>query len=296
MITIEYRDLSKPEEMKEAVETLQSAFTDIPDIEVIPDHIFTAAAKTGILVGAYQDEDQIGFAMGVGDLKRKNNAYLHAIGVKEDYKNESVGEELLRRFGKRAKERDLDTFTLTYDPLLGGNANLNISKAGGNVRNYEKNLYGRQENEANSGETPTDRFEVEFNLSNDDVERFLEGDQADSENFKDLPKVLEMDSSGKRPDIQKSVIKKEDSNERHYSFDQGQFQRKFSEADYVGVEIPRDLSTIKESGTEEEVRYATRKVFDELINERGYEVIDFVPSSRERFVNNTYVLEGDSDV
>lgn len=35
---------------KETVETLQSAFTEIPDIEVIPDHIFTAAAKTGILI------------------------------------------------------------------------------------------------------------------------------------------------------------------------------------------------------------------------------------------------------
>lgn len=66
--------------------------------------------------------------MGMGNVNRDESVYLHAIGARDNHKNESIGEELLSEFGNSAEEAGLNQFTLTYDPLLGGNANLKSPK------------------------------------------------------------------------------------------------------------------------------------------------------------------------
>ncbi|MFB6143966.1 MAG: GNAT family N-acetyltransferase [Candidatus Nanohaloarchaea archaeon] len=281
----EIRELSEPSEMKDTVETLQSAFVGIDDIETIPDHIFTASAEHGIMLGAYDGGQQVGFAMGIGEVGDGDSVYLHATGVLPEYQDKSLGEELLREFARNAEQRGLEHVSLTYDPLLGGNAKLNIGKAGGTTDTYKRNLYGEQENEANSGESPTDRFEVDFDLTDSEVQAFLEGGEADR-SFRDPETVLEVE--GKAPDVVNSSVEQtqEQAEEQppRYEFTAS------PESEYVAVEIPRDLSEVKEAETEYEARFATRAAFEGLF-EDDYRVVDFISGGTEDFENNTYILE-----
>lgn len=274
------RELSEPEEMKETVKTLKSAFTEIPDIEAIPDHIFTASAEHGILLGAYRGGEQVGFAMGMGEVGDGDRVYLHATGVRDDYQENSLGENLLREFARNAEDRGLNHVSLTYDPLLGGNAKLNIGKAGGTVDTYKENLYGAQQNEANAGRTPTDRFTVELDLTDEQVRSFLEGGRAERQ-FNNPYTVLKADDS--QPDITKSAVEPINEDPLRYQLVEDPDDK------YLGAEIPRDLSEVKKKGTERETRYVTRAVFKELMPE--YEVISFKSGDSEEFENNTYILE-----
>lgn len=274
------RELNDPSEMKDTVETLQSAFVGIPDIEAIPDHVFTASAEHGILLGAYDDNEQVGFAMGMGEAGDGDSVYLHATGVKADYQDEALGEELLREFAKTAEDTGLSHVSLTYDPLLGGNARLNIGKAGGTTDTYKENLYGTQQNEANAGESPTDRFSVDFDLTDTEVEVFLDGGEASRE-FTDPTTVLEVD--GNAPDVESSAVEQTQEEPPRYEFTASPGE------EYVAVEIPQDLSEVKEAETEYEARFATRAVFEGLFDD--YQVIDFISGGSEGFENNTYILE-----
>ena len=278
MAEADIRELSNPSEMKETVETLQSAFVGIPDIETIPDHIFTASAEHGILLGAYEDDEQVGFAMGMGEAGDGDSVYLHATGVRADYQDEALGEELLREFAMKAEDLGMEHVGLTYDPLLGGNARLNIGKAGGTVDTYKENLYGTQENEANAGESPTDRFSVDFDLTDSEVQAFLDGGEASRE-FNDPNKVLEVDRNA--PEVAKSDIRQTQEQPPQYEFTE------VPDDEYVAVEIPRDLSEVKEAETEYEARFATRAVFEGLFDD--YQVVDFI-SGGDEFENNTYIL------
>ena len=105
----------------------------IPDIETIPDHIFKAFAENGLLIGALENDEVVGYTILMDEME-SDQLYLHAIGVKSEYAGEGIGEEIMKRIRKEVLENDQissDTIEWTYDPLLGANAKLYIQKLGG---------------------------------------------------------------------------------------------------------------------------------------------------------------------
>ena len=269
MSDIEVRVPRTEEDMSEFSEVMRDAWDGMPDSEVIPSHVFEASRETGNVLGAYMDGELIGFAYQIPDTEEQGLIHSHAVGVTSDHAGEGVGEQIKRGQRQHALDRGFDKIEWTYDPLLGMNANLNIGKLGGKVSEYREDVYD-SENGTTAGETPADRFVVEWDLDSDHVERTLEGE----ENSYDPGTVIS--AQGPDIDLEDSTLK---------CLEGGYKLREVPEG-AVAVQIPRDRSVAEEAGTEEEWRYATREVFQTLFDD-GYEVIDFQTESH----GNTYILE-----
>lgn len=272
----EIKQLKEISDIKECVNVTKSAWEGIPDIETIPDHVFKAFAENGILLGAEQEGQIVGYAAVMEDMHEDDSYYLHAIGVDPDQAGKNVGKDLMCFLRDEVLERNSDgSISWTYDPLLGANANLYIEKLGGMVQEYERDMYGNQENSVTAGETPTDRFLVNWDLGSERVETKLENHY--SSPFKDIESLLEVDSSLEPLENYCSLEEKIGDN---------------NSAEAFGVEIPYDLDLIKKEGKEKEWREATRNVFEPLLNDKNYQVVDFNSDivNRKKRATNLYIL------
>ncbi|MFB6203481.1 MAG: GNAT family N-acetyltransferase [Candidatus Nanohaloarchaea archaeon] len=249
----EVRKLEGHEEMEKAVETMESCFSGIPDRELIPDHVFTALSRHGVLLGAFREE-MVGFAAG---FRSGDSLYLHAMGVLPGARGESVGKDLLREVCRTARDRGLESVALTYDPLMPANARLYIHCAGGEAVEFTRDLYGEQQNDTNAGDTPTDRLHVRIRLDRPDVERFMAGEEAGKQ--EKPPETIE-DGGEIREDLPAEV----------------------------GFPLPGSLSEL-EDREEVRAREKTREVLGELV-ERGYVVTGFA-TEKDGYERSTYVLE-----
>lgn len=251
-----------------------SRFTDVmkecwgmPDAEAIPSHLFEAARSTGNLLGAYSDDRVVGLAIQLPDLKRDNVIYFHAIGVVPEYSGNGIGEQLMREQRKRALNHGYERIEWTYDPLLGGNAKLYISKMGATISEYREDVY-EEENDSTAGETPTDRFVATWDIKDDRVERFLNGESREY----DSEAILV--SEGADIDFSNSKIIERDD----------EFELESIDTETVAVEIPSDRSEL-DTEEEEQWRLATRHTFQELFS-REYRVVDFFTGIE----GNKYIL------
>lgn len=298
-------ELEDIEHVKQCVGVTKSAWTGIPDMETIPDHVFKMTGETGLLMGAINDEDEVvGYAMLNGNARDKDSMHLHAMGVERSLKGTGIGEDLMQQARKEVQDSndfaDIEKFTWTYEPLLGPHASLYISKLGGVATSYSRDMYGSQDNDATGGNLPTERFSVEWYLNADqhvsdydadNLEIVLTGDEFD---------ILDVDNS--------AVSRRENE----WSMERESYP------DTVGVQIPYNVDALvsafgglrnanismdeaepvlermeesdySERLIEEEWRYASRRVFEHFIEEQDYNVVDFVPAGSE-YNSNTYIL------
>jgi predicted GNAT superfamily acetyltransferase len=156
--------LDKPKDLRE-VERLQLLVW--PGDRVVPDHLMRVAVQSGgIIIGAYKDENLIGFVFGfVGLYKYKYKWAVkhcsHILGIHPDYQNKGVGYKLKRAQWQLARHQGMELITWTYDPLESRNAYFNIAKLGAVCKTYRRNEYGEMTDSLNKG-IPSDRFEVEW--------------------------------------------------------------------------------------------------------------------------------------
>lgn len=271
---MEIRQLESMQEMDEAEDTMQSAF-DASDRAVIPDHVFKICAEKGIVLGAYQEGKQVGMAFGFRGIDNRT-VYLHTIGVRKDYTSQGIGEELMRNFLAISRDQDMKKVSLTYDPLLAANAALYLRKAGGKVSEYRQNMYGDQSEGSNVGETPTDRFIVEYGLESAQVRDFISGEPR-QRSYDGVQDILIFDSL----DLISEEFCIEECKNNITATD-------IPESEVLGVQVPDDLSLLKKKGGEARARYATREVFEKLLAE-DYVITDFISGSGES-EQNKYIL------
>lgn len=151
-----------------AFEVTKSAWENIPEVEQIPVHIMQASGRTGQFIIAENNvKEVIGYSMSFAQLP--SNLYLHAIGVKKEYQSQKVGEKLMEYVVLFGRNAGFNSITLTYNPLLGKNANLFVHKMNGKVTSFEEDMYGRTENQTTGGKAPSDRFLVKIDF--DDLKR-----------------------------------------------------------------------------------------------------------------------------
>jgi predicted GNAT superfamily acetyltransferase len=171
------RVLETPEEM-ETVEELQRRVWPGSETEVVPAHLLiTAIHAGGLVLGAIEDDELVGFLFGfpglefVPDGPRAKHC-SHMLGVLDSHRNSGIGFELKRAQWQMIRNQGLDHITWTYDPLLSRNAYLNIARLGAVCNTYFPSYYGDMQDELNAG-LPSDRFQVDWWIRTRRVERRL---------------------------------------------------------------------------------------------------------------------------
>ena len=164
--SIELKALKNAEEIR-PVEDLQRLVWTGSETEIVPMHmLLTVAQKGGILIGAYHEEQLVGFVFGfLGVDDRADQGQIkhcsHMLGVHPAYRDAGVGAKLKRAQWQLVRHQGLELITWTYDPLESRNANLNIAKLGAVCNTYQRDIYGPLEDDLNAG-LPTDRFQVDW--------------------------------------------------------------------------------------------------------------------------------------
>lgn len=223
-------------------------------------HALTSVENGGMVIGAYIEDQLIGFQYSFAGFNGKES-YLcsYLLGVHPDHRVGGIGEKLKLAQREEAIKKGYDLIEWTYDPLETVNANLNIRKLGGTCSTYKENYYGDMEDGLNAG-IPSDRFLVQWRIQDDHV-------------------IQRLSDPGRRPqrmDEQLSVIKvdvREDGVPVPVGVDY--HERDSSEA--LWVPVPGEFQKVKEIDSDMalEWRLKTRDVFSRYF-QSGWQVVDFV--------------------
>jgi predicted GNAT superfamily acetyltransferase len=155
---------------------LQKEVWKFSDADLVPVRMFVVAAKIGgQVVGAFDEDELIGFALAIPGM-RNGHGYLHSqmLAVRQQYRNAGVGRRLKLYQREDALARGFQLMEWTFDPLEIKNAYLNIEKLGAIARRYNVDQYGITSSPLQGG-LPTDRLVAEWWLNSKRVETVLGG-------------------------------------------------------------------------------------------------------------------------
>lgn len=141
----------------------------------IPTHQTLAAVNNGgIVIGAYYEEEMVGFSYSFPGFKEgKNYLHSHMLGVAKAFRERGIGELLKHQQKELAQDRDYRLISWVFDPLESKNANLAFSKLGAISHSYIQDYYGEIRDDFNVG-LPTDRLQVEWWLERNRVDDVIE--------------------------------------------------------------------------------------------------------------------------
>lgn len=162
-------------EFEQCIQLQQAVWGD-SDRELVPQHIFVVAAKTGgQILGAYDGEKMVGYLLGMVGL-RDGVGYIHShmAGVLPDYQNCGIGRKLKLAQREDALARDIALIEWTFDPLKLRNAYFNLVRLGAVVRKYLPDVYGTVSSHLDNGR-PTDRLLAEWWIGSTRVQKILAG-------------------------------------------------------------------------------------------------------------------------
>jgi predicted GNAT superfamily acetyltransferase len=178
---MEIRNCETLEELIACV-ALQKEVWNFSDLELVPLRMFVVAKKIGgQVIGAFDDQEMIGFAMSVPGYHLAPSPgapvphlYLHShmLAVRQAYRNSGVGRRLKLFQREDALRHGIDLIEWTFDPLEIKNAWLNLEKLGAICRRYIVNQYGITSSPLQGG-LPSDRFIAEWWLKSPRVEATL---------------------------------------------------------------------------------------------------------------------------
>jgi predicted GNAT superfamily acetyltransferase len=269
--------LESPEEMT-AVEALQRTVWPGSETDVVPAHmLITAVHNGGLVIGAFMEEELIGFVFGFPGIEftpdgPRPKHCSHMMGIHPERRDSGIGFALKRAQWQMVRHQGLDHITWTYDPLLSRNAYLNIAKLGAVCNTYRRSAYGDMRDGLNAG-LPSDRFVVDWWINTRRVDRRLS---------KRARRPLKLDDFSKAElHPLYSLEIREDQLPRppeHFSPLNGNLTL---------AEIPSDFGTLKDAdfALARDWRFFSREVFETAFAE-GYIVTDFIYDQTRSF----YVL------
>jgi predicted GNAT superfamily acetyltransferase len=271
------RLLESPEDMT-AVESLQRAVWPGSETDVVPAHmLITAVHNGGLLVGAFVENELVGFVFGFPGIEftpdgPRPKHCSHMMGIQIEQRDSGLGFALKRAQWQMVRHQGLDHITWTYDPLLSRNAYLNIAKLGAVCATYRRSEYGDMRDGLNAG-LPSDRFMVDWWINTRRVERRL---------GKRARRPLKLD------DFSKAELQPLYS--LHAPADRWLHPPEhFSplEGNLTLAEIPPDFSALKDAdfSLARDWRFFSRELFETAFS-AGYIVTDFIYDQSRSF----YVL------
>ena len=168
------RKCSGIDEMRACVD-LQKEVWNFTDAELVPLRLFVVAEKVGgQVIGAFEGNDLIGFALAVPGARR-GHAYLHShmLAVRASHRNSGLGRRIKLFQRDDALGRGFELVEWTFDPLEIKNAHLNMMRLGAITRRYNINQYGITSSPLQGG-LPTDRLVAEWWLRSKRVHKLLD--------------------------------------------------------------------------------------------------------------------------
>lgn len=273
--SIVIRDIETTAEFK-AIEEFQREIWGIPDIDVVPlYHLVASVASGGILLGAYDRTEIVGFVYGfVGFERGRTVHHSHMLAVHPEYRSQDLGFRLKAAQRERVLSQGISIMTWTFDPLQSLKANFNIRKLGAVADRYYIDFYG---SDAASflHSTGTDRLWVSWMLRSERVISRIEKSLAIDD--RQPPRPLVDQDPGEVPILNDlSGLAAEDE---------------------VSIKIPRSINSIAERdrGLAMEWRFATRDAFVAAFD-AGFAVSDFVIAGPSDHVPGGYILRRDVDL
>lgn len=267
MSNFSIRILETPQDLTR-VEELQRQIWTGSETDVVPMHLLvTVVHNGGLIFGAFEEEQIIGFIFGFPGLEQTPDGprpkhCSHMLGIRPDRQNSGVGFALKRAQWQMLRHQALDRATWTFDPLLSRNAYLNIAKLGAVCTTYRRSEYGEMRDGLNAG-LPSDRFQVDWWLNTHRVEKRLSASSRPPLNLKHIAR------SGLKPLYAP-----------HYLTDglpRPPEQIPPFEKRLLLAEIPADFMSLKtkDFGLARDWRFFTRELFETAFQE-AFIVTDFI--------------------
>jgi predicted GNAT superfamily acetyltransferase len=131
--------------------------------ELVPPVVLEATLCAGGLLGGAFDAGGrlLGFVYGMPAVRDGCLAHWsHLLAVRPEARRLGLGLALKRWQRKRLREQGIDRAYWSYDPLLAGNAHLNLTLLGARAVEYVEDMYGDEI----QGTAGSDRFIVEWAL------------------------------------------------------------------------------------------------------------------------------------
>ncbi|MFC1499466.1 hypothetical protein ACFL6T_00430 [Candidatus Zixiibacteriota bacterium] len=246
--------------------------------ELVPPSILMVSQKVGgVAVGAFDTNDRLlGFVFGVTGIDEGEMVHWSdMLAVRPEHTGRGLGRNL------KAFQRDsllklgVETVRWSCDPLEASNAHLNINRLGALPVEYVEDMYGANTTSTRHAGIGTDRFVIEWSLTDPRVERALEGRLAIS------PALI----------VQVPVVNSDTVDETP-----GPVEIDLPELPSVRIEIPADIQKTKEDDPDlaGQWRLTTRRAFLCYLG-RGYLVDGFIndPNSGRCFYFLTNITSGD---
>ena len=263
------RDIDAVAEIR-AVEEFQKEAWGIPDLDVVPlTQLIAARAAGGVLLGAFEGENLIGFVYGfVGYEHGRMAHHSHMLAVKPEFRSLNIGWRLKLAQRERVLAQGINLMSWTFDPLQSLNAYFNFNKLGVVADSYFVNFYG-EDAPSFLHQTGTDRLWVSWLLTSRRVVERLDKTVSASE-FGEAKPLIEFGA---------------DNAPRRHDLDEG------LSGEQAVIEIPADINALERQNRELAVewREATRWAFTEAIA-AGYLVEDFYRQSRGDKQCGAYLL------
>jgi predicted GNAT superfamily acetyltransferase len=256
-VSVEIRDFEEPSDY-EACARLQIEVWGFTAADAVPPlHLIAMHHYGGILVGAFESEQMVGFVCGFSGWDRgRVFHHSHMLGVLRDHRGSGLGEKLKWAQRERVVAQGIELVNWTFDPLQAVNANLNVNRLAALVQKYRVNIYGESKSPLH-GSLPTDRFEAEWLVSSERVTKALHGELPHWPSWESLPRVnvTEGAKSGFRVSARMDLEIEEDA---------------------LLAEIPSSINAIMAEDMELALdwRLKTRELFGAYF-EKGYSVTGF---------------------
>ncbi|MCH7664056.1 MAG: GNAT family N-acetyltransferase [Chloroflexi bacterium] len=271
----------------EEVERLFPSIWPGSDVDTVPAHLLVTLAKNGgLVIGAYQDEQLVGFVFGfLGFTTRPDLPKIkhcsHQLGVHPDFENRGLGFKLKRAQWQMVRNQGIELVTWTFDALVSRNALLNIAKLGAVSSLYKRDVYGQMRDDLNAG-LPSDRLQIDWWVNSARVDQRL---SSRPRRRLDLAHFIEggalnynrtrLNDAGLPIPLDELLQLPENSDDAHA---------------LLLVEIPSDFMAVKAADMDLALQWRlhTRPIFEKLFS-RGYLITDFVflPG---KFPRSDYVL------
>lgn len=268
------RDLESIADL-ERMQRLEKKVWGLADADVTPLTLSVALRAAGsILVGAFDDQELVGFALAFPSLENgRIGFHSHMLAVDPEYRERELGVRLKLAQRERALALGITEMTWTFDPLRSANAHLNFCKLGVVSDSYKPDFYGPQTSSPLHS-NGTDRLWVTWHMADIRVEQRLSGQYTRVEvldTLKHLEPLIRFNGNGipALGDITDATSK----------------QR-------LAIEIPGDIEAIERQDRElaREWRLATRIAFIESLR-AGFVVKEFRRRVRGQQGPGAYLLE-----
>jgi predicted GNAT superfamily acetyltransferase len=137
------RECTTFDELAKCVELQREVFA-LPEIEISPvRHLIVTKNAGGFTLGAFVDDELIGFVLSVPAYLRGERAfYSHMTAVRASHQSSGIGAQLKWAQRERSLSEGVTLIKWTFEPTKARNAYFNLEKLGAVVREYQKDFYG----------------------------------------------------------------------------------------------------------------------------------------------------------